>query len=175
MNLFNRRKIYLYSVIQKRSKDEEVDKRHFLTLTSSFKDAEEYINKLLYLRNKSHFKSWCELKGKDSDPTSLDFQNSWIEYYNNVLLEQDSQFAIIKLQYKIDDIASLLRIAGHFDPIGCSFDKEVEWQHYYMSIKDQLYEELEDDPSIKDNLNSIMKEIKEKYPDAFKEEDEYKA
>lgn len=37
----------------------------FLTITSKFKDAFEFIKKLLYIENVEHYKSWCSLKNLD--------------------------------------------------------------------------------------------------------------
>lgn len=99
---------------------------HIYSVVQSKKQAEEYINRLLYIENKTHFESWCALRGIESNPKSQDFIGSWFLYYNQCIATSPAKYVYRKMSYSLKDLIVLLRIYNQCVPIGCSFDDNLE-------------------------------------------------
>jgi len=94
-----------------------------ITVTDTKKEAEEYINKLLYIKNKEHFDNWCFYKNiKDEQK-----ENAWIQYFNTVVPKEDlAMYCITEMYYTKAELAAIVRMFCGCKAIGCSFDLKEE-------------------------------------------------
>lgn len=98
-----------------------VDKAACYSITSSWKDAADYLIYAHVAVKASHFSAWAELH-------NLDPNNDLVirQYYDEVLDNKD-QFRILTITYTIDKLAAILRIFNHCIPLGNSFNLPVEY------------------------------------------------
>lgn len=112
----------------------------FYTLTSTRQEAEEYINKRLYIENKQHFKSWCELR-------ELDFLDvdSWFAYVDSGGLTDEKliKYIITKVRYRVRDVATVFRMHNKSIPIGTSYEEAIEYFNIIEHLSDEQANQLE--------------------------------
>lgn len=103
----------------------------FLTFTNEKSEATEYAFNYLIYKNFSHFKSWCELRDINfEDPKSAE------EYFSTVIdQEEKNKYKVLKIDYAINDMVSILRMFGGCIPLGCSFDRPAEIQYFNDNLK----------------------------------------
>ena len=111
------KKLTFYLVI------DQSQNNQILTITLTKKQAIEYGYQYLKIKNYDHYSRWCELK--EFDPES---ENAWFRYFTNVLtMEEKSKYAVAKRIYKLDTVASIMRMFAGCLPLGCSFDTPTEY------------------------------------------------
>lgn len=118
----------------------------FLTIVNTKKEAFEFGNKYLKLLHIDHFKRWCEVHNLNEHD-----DDSWHIYFLTVLTDEErQQLKIYKAVYKVREIASILRMFGGCNPLGCSFDTTSEYAYlnYRLEmgkkIASDLYETMQD-------------------------------
>ena len=94
-----------------------------LSVVDTKKEAEEYINTVLYIKNMEHFDSWCYFNHiPDSEK-----QNAWLKYYNTVLdKEQKSKYWYQEMYYTKSEVAAIVRMFCGCKPLGCSYELPEE-------------------------------------------------
>ena len=123
---FSKKKIYFYALTKKNDPEKK-----FYTLTSSIKDAYEYLNHLLQVEHFEHFKSWSELKNLD-----INDEKTWILYLNNCIdVEELEHYTISKVLYTNAAVASMLRTFASCIPLNCSFEHPSEMKKYLQKIE----------------------------------------
>lgn len=124
------------------------DPLKILSVVTSKKEAEEFINKLLYLEHIQDFDSWCFYK----EIPDNEKQNHWIEYFNTRLSkEEKNKYVYYKIIYRYTDLAVILRMFCGCKPIGCSFDTKDEYS--YISAKSYIKQVLDK------NLNTLKEAL----------------
>lgn len=121
LELFDRKnkKINLF-VLTKRS-----DPDRFLCVSVSEKDAIEYAHTALKFIHDTHFQAWCALRDYDYKTA-----HAWDEYFDTcITYEEKSEYLITNVTYKLKDIVAIMRMFGGCQPIGCSFETPVEYEH----------------------------------------------
>ena len=103
------------------------------SVTSSRKEAVEYIAKALKHDNFTHYKAWCDLRDLDYKDDS-----NWFIYCNNV--EVISEYDVKVYEYNKKEVATCMRLAIGCNPIGCSFDTDTERE---LMAKDLLEKAVE--------------------------------
>lgn len=129
------RKVTLYMVVLKES---PTKLPRFYCITSTKEDAEEYVEAITRAENLQHFLSWCELHDKKSE-------TAW-EEYSRVVIGPYRKYGIIKMQYKVKDIASLFRMYNKCVPLGCSFEDSMELPCFIEGLPQELKDKLNDIP-----------------------------
>ena len=114
----------------------------FYTVSYNKQNCDEYINCKEIDDNEEHYQQWCQLRNYNSE-----LEEVWEEYRNTVLKE--SIYSIIVFHVYFSDILGLVRILEQCKPVGCSFDREIEYT--YWLAKGQLTE----------NLKEMFEELKE--------------
>lgn len=139
MGIFNKKKqITVYALINTQVKNT------FLTISDNKHDMHEYVMALLQIQHQAHFEAWCQLRALDKE----DFAN-WITYYSSCVSDEEkSSFQAIKIKYRLQDVAAIMRMFGNCFPIGCSFDTEAEYEYF--------------DSIINENLSDIFQKVSEK-------------
>lgn len=117
---------------------------NILCVTSTKKEAEEYINKRLYIENYKHYCSWCELKGFIQD------NYSW-NYYKKTVINNNYFYTKSKVNY--NTLSGLLRIFYGCTPLGCSFDTLAEQTATIFRNSEELEDMIENylNPTNKNN------------------------
>jgi len=94
-----------------------------LTVTTSEKEALEYVNIIIKMNHLFHYKLWCDMRN-----FSLDSEKAWLQYFNDCVTEEEKfSYNIITFYYDIKTVASLARMFGGCIPLGASFDDESEY------------------------------------------------
>ena len=116
------------------------------TITKTKKEAEEYINKILFIEHKQDFESWCfyqKIKPEDM-PTA------WVKYFNTRLSSEEKlKYRYYKVKYNDYEIAAILRLFCNCTPIGCSFDAPFEKKYLedkmdsYKKFAEKIVETME--------------------------------
>ena len=120
-----------------------------LTITSTKKQCDEYINKLLLNENYNDFTLWCSYQKLTIDA------NAWVRYYNTRLTdEQKHKYVIQKIYYRDFELCAILRMFCGCKAIGCSFDMPEE--NAYVENKRAIQEALEN--KFKEYLDQFTKE-----------------
>ena len=120
------------------------------TVTCKRKQAEEYINKRIYIDSKEHFDAWCGLKGFDCSKGGKDFYRAWAKYFNDVIAENPPKYKIIGLTYDASGVALMCRIYDRCLPIGCSYDESIEAASVIQYLGSQLDDALGADTKLSD-------------------------
>lgn len=118
------------------------------TLTTTKKEAEEYINKRLFLENQEDFDSWCFYhKVPENERDSY-----WPQYFNKRLSpEKKLQYTYFKAYYTLDEVCSMIRMFCGCQPIGCSYD--TDYENLYISKKQTI------ESTLTRELNNLLKEV----------------
>lgn len=116
---------------------------HFYTFTNTYDQASEYLLKLYIYKDKyEHFISWCDFHKKEKNKTE-----SMIEYIQALGVNLFDRYNILKVDYTLDNLASLFRIYNNCVPLGCYFETDLEVQTYsemVKAIKEELNKDNED-------------------------------
>lgn len=135
---FNHNKIRLYLVtnnvdlklknILETSDIEALSKLEVYCITTTKEEAKEYIDKLVFLKHRTHFLSWCYLNKIEYLPTQDEYppKEIWDKYYNVCIKHNPPEYIYGIASYKLEDIASILRIFSRCVPLGCEFEKPIE-------------------------------------------------
>lgn len=131
MNLF-KKKVVLYLLTNDYKVDSKGVPKNMIifTLSNNIKDCQEYLDSMLKLKHKAHFISWCEYK-------SLNFENksSWDLYKKiSFIKEEYEKYHITKNFYDAEKIATIFRMFNGCPPIGCSFEKDVEYEYFIKNL-----------------------------------------
>lgn len=121
MSLFSNenKKINLYVLTKSDNPD------RFLCIGLSKDNVNEYAHNLLKFAHKPHFQAWCALRDYDY----MDIR-SWERYFLECIDDEEkSEYIISNVTYKLKDIVAIMRMFGGCQPIGCSFETQVEYDH----------------------------------------------
>ena len=148
--------IVMWAVIDNQRPDDPV------TFTATHHDAVIALDQYLYLKHYSHFRLWCSLHN-----CPVDHGDSWRKYARAVIEpemenQEEPLYTIIKIDYKANVIASLLRSFNKCIPLGCPFDTEEELNDYsiYFSEKSEKVERGEDTFSpLEEALNLLFEDL----------------
>ena len=110
----------------------------FYTVSYNLEDCNEYIECKLYDDNESHYLQWCALRNLQPQDTY-----SWDKYFDTVLYD-NIPYKVIKMQVFFSDLLALVRLFEHCQPIGCSFDREVEKLYYKENSIDTTQQDNSD-------------------------------
>ena len=113
-----------------------------LTVVPTKEDAQEYINKLLYLQHKDEFDTWCYYRQIDEKNKQL----YWPEYFNTrITAEEKSEYMFYKIKYSFCELAGILRMFCGCKPIGCSYElkDELAYLETKTRIRDRLNKNLD--------------------------------
>lgn len=138
-NLF-KKKITLYLIY----KDDKCNE--LLTVVSSKKQINEFIDRMIIVDNWEHYMLWCDLKSIDYKDVSN--HKKYIDNYiitNPEEVNSKYSFVIQKVIYTKDLFASILRMFNGCTPIGCSYENTCE-----LTYITELYSKLIKDNDIED-------------------------
>ena len=113
--------------------DEQKQVPNVLCVVKNKKQAEEYIDRLLFTKRFEHYSAWCSLKHLQIN------DESWAHYKSLTT----NPYYYRKTPVNYSTISSLLRIFYGCQPIGCSFDTLVETSAFLAKM--QMQEEQEED------------------------------
>lgn len=135
-----RKKIALYVLSNVYELDENNIPHNMIvyTVTSTLKDCQEYLDMLLYAKHISHYNLWCELYEYDAQS-----EITWNEYKGTVLIEELNDYMIFRSYYTLDKIATIMRMFNHCQPLGCSFENDVEFKYFVENLDLEVREQLE--------------------------------
>jgi len=128
MSIFGRnKKVTVFALTSKKVQNK------FLTISDDKLNVLEYAMKVLKLEHQDHYDSWCQLKKiNGEDP------GAWLEYFANCISDEEKgELQIVKVKYKIKDIAAMLRMLGNCYPLGCSFDTILEQEYFNNLINEK--------------------------------------
>lgn len=111
--------------------DEDNKIPNILSVVSNENEAEEYIDKRLFIDNCDHFSSWCELRELEIN------RDSWLKYKSNIY--NPYTYELNEVSYKV--MASLLRLFYGCAPIGCSYDTLIETSALLVKTKEEVEKE----------------------------------
>ena len=129
--MFNvRNKRITFYVVQ-----DELNPVNFLTLTCSKKDAIEFAYTYLKIQHIEHFKLWCDLRELDYNT-----EMAWELYSRKCITKEElKRYRIRKVSYTFNAVASMLRMFGRCNPIGCSFDTPTEYNYLKQKLETQKF------------------------------------
>ena len=100
MGLFKKKKlITLYFLTNNYDKDDRGFplNMYVYTVAENEMQCEEYLNKMLYIKYKSHYKLWCDCHNQD--PKNIE---SWEQYKGTVLLDEiEEDYLIVQYKYQV--------------------------------------------------------------------------
>lgn len=136
MGIFNKNKtITLYGLTSRKITGK------IFTITLDQKAAFEYKLALLRFRYEEHFEIWCNLRSLDKNNKSV-----WLYYYETCVDNADKEdLVIIKIKYKLDKIAAIIRMFIRCVPLDCSFDIDVEKEYFTALAADVNLQNTSDD------------------------------
>ena len=113
-----------------------------ITFTATEEEAMMALDQYLYLKHYSHFRAWCDLRG-----LQIDHAQNWIAYSKATFNNPDEMpdkplYAIYKINYEPNVIASLLRSVNHCVPMGLPFDTPEEIDTFAERINSVPHDEL---------------------------------
>ena len=114
--------------------DEKTKLPNILSVVTTKEEADEYIDRRLFVENFDHYSSWCALRELDKNI------DSWSSYKK--LIDIPYYYEETKVDYKI--ISGLLRIFYGCAPIGCSFDTLIETSTLLSRLKEEEEKENKD-------------------------------
>jgi hypothetical protein len=131
------------------TKDFDLSKIIFYTITETQKQSEEYVNRRLYLENKEHFTRWCELR-------ELDYKdnNNWELYAKSTENIPFHKFSISKVTYKLNDVATIFRMFNGCIPIGTTYEDSTEVIQFMQNLPKESLDKIEQ------NLKEAFKDTK---------------
>lgn len=130
MGLFNKNKPFkFYSLTNKIEGDYNLNLQQgnirFYTISDNELDCWEYLDKMLYYKNREHFNSWKEYHLNEFENES----DAWECYRNNTLEEEIvEKYMIHELFIPKQNLASIMRMFTECIPLDCSFIKPVEFE-----------------------------------------------
>ena len=151
------KKLTFYIVVPTEKLLSKEKKPHFLTITCKKDEAFDFIIKLLKLEKLNHFQMWCELRGLDKDS-----EKAWNKYFNTCVTREEKQkYAVNKITYKLNDVASIMRMFGGCLPLGCKFDTPSEYEYLKYKLESQKMAE---------ELSQAFKKVADELKEAGEEE-----
>lgn len=132
---------------------EDENYEELFTITCKRKQAEEYINKRIYIESKEHFDAWCGLKGFDCSEGGKEFDRAWMKYFNDVVATNPPKYKIIELTYDASGVALMFRIYNQCLPIGCSYDEAIEAASVIHYIGDNFGDALGADTKLSEEIH----------------------
>ena len=138
--MFNKRNsVNMYGVFKS---SDNYSNDNLLCVTTTEKEAYEYITRKTYLDNENHYKMWCNVHNKN-------IEEAFEEYITTVLaLDEDYKFSIVKMQYTNDELASIIRCMLGYELVGASYESDSE-REFNEAVK--LQDESDDDSTITNN------------------------
>ena len=106
-----------------------------ITVAPTKKDAIQAIDKLIYFKHFEHFALWCQSHGYIE--TCAWTYPVWDQYKRDVigretLKEESAQYHVFALTYSRRDLASIIRMFSHVEPLLLPYEKEAELQSYLL-------------------------------------------
>ena len=150
------KKIKFYSLVSKKNPGV------FLTVTCSKKDCTEYSHLLMKLNHLSHFTLWCNYRKYNVEAFS-----SWLKYFQDcVPKEEASDYAIMRISYRRDNLASILRMFMGSIPLGASFENKLE--HSLLNYR--INTEVLNEKLIEELINKLDPEALKKFSEDKKDD-----
>jgi hypothetical protein len=130
--LFNHKKIILYLITNKVdiAKKDKLDDVLCYSITTTKQEAEECINRLLFIEHRQHFLAWCANKNITIANPYYPDQKIWELYYKLVWSDEPIPYIIQRVEYNLKSIASIFRMFNNTPPIGCSYETEMEIKRF---------------------------------------------
>ena len=131
------KKIKLFFVSDKDNLYLDIDKTapNILCVTVTAEQANEYIDRRLFIEKFNHYNNWCELRDLKPDDA-----NSWVRYRKNL----STSYFYEEHEIECNAIASLFRLFYGCTPIGCSFDTLLEASQVLSNLGKEETEEPEE-------------------------------
>ena len=108
------------------------------TVTPTEDGCYEYINRYLYNKYGEHFENWRVFHNSEEE--------DWNYYVENVLLDMmEEDFYIVAFYANTYTCAMAYRVYECCQPLGCSYEFEVERIAYKCYLEDKEKEDKEDD------------------------------
>jgi len=136
--MFKNKKIWYYAV--KNVKNPAI----LLTVTDNKKEADEYINKLLFEKHRQEFESWCYFRNI-LEPQEI--ESMWPKYFNEVLDKKEkSMYFSQKIFYRKAELGAIVRMFCGCPSIGCSFELHEEKAYFEgkKKIKNLMIQQFKD-------------------------------
>lgn len=154
--------VLMYGVFPYSTHDKPLYERTPITFVSTYQEAMLAIGRLTYVRYYTHYKMWCDIRGKEVGED----KPSWQEYMQTCLVSEqneEDQYSILELYYHTSEIVSFFRSFVECDPLGLPYENLQE-------IIDSIKESTRNNPkSMKEHvvtLSSWLDELYRACPDA---------
>lgn len=120
---------------------DNLNNMYIYSVGTTVQQCQEYLQRMLQLKYMSHFQGWCNLHLKDiKDP------ESWLEYSKlDFIQEELKEYSITESFYDADRVSTIFRMFNHCQPLGCSFEKDVEFKYFVNNLPKEVVDNIEDE------------------------------
>lgn len=114
----------------------------FQCITYTEDQAIEYIETVLFMNHKDHYKMWCELRDLELGA------DSWGAYKK--ITGVHNPYFYKKVNFNYSTLASMLRVQSDYTPLGCSFELPEEQlfglTKMLNSVQEEPQKQVEEEP-----------------------------